>query len=326
MTASLSTNPDERYMLNPVYETRNYDLATSSRTMDFPASGILIAGVAVTSTAAELNKLDTVTATATEFNYLDITTLGTGAASKAVVLDAGDDYTWPAAGVLTVSLVTANADPMVITGFTPATTVDGGAITIVAGASIAGATGAGGAVTVTGGAAGSTDDDGGDVTITSGAGAGTGEGGAVILQAADGGTGLDGQIYIRPGTALPIMYKTFAPVADSTTATDMTEAILLSGIHAKDPGGDLNYQLPTGTQIKAALGDGIAAGDSFYWTLINTDATAAVQITIVVDTDITIVGDPNVQAIADTATLSVSSGTFLIRFVTGTTFVMYRVS
>ena len=41
------------------------------------------------------------TATAAEMNYLDITTLGTGAASKAVVLDAGEDYTWPATGVLT---------------------------------------------------------------------------------------------------------------------------------------------------------------------------------------------------------------------------------
>lgn len=42
-----------------------------------------------------------VTASAAELNYLDIATLGTGAASKAVVLDAGDDYTWPAAGILT---------------------------------------------------------------------------------------------------------------------------------------------------------------------------------------------------------------------------------
>jgi len=41
------------------------------------------------------------TATTTELNYLDIATLGTGAASKALVLDAGDDYTWPATGILT---------------------------------------------------------------------------------------------------------------------------------------------------------------------------------------------------------------------------------
>lgn len=42
-----------------------------------------------------------VTATGAELNYLDIVTLGTGANTKAVVLDAGDDYIWPATGVLT---------------------------------------------------------------------------------------------------------------------------------------------------------------------------------------------------------------------------------
>ena len=60
-----------------------------------------LGAVSVTSTGTELNILDGVTATATEINYLDITTLGTGAASKAVVLDAGDDYIWPATGLLT---------------------------------------------------------------------------------------------------------------------------------------------------------------------------------------------------------------------------------
>ena len=42
---------------------------------------------------------------ATELAYLDIATLGTGAASKAVVLDAGDDYTWPATGILTYGVL-----------------------------------------------------------------------------------------------------------------------------------------------------------------------------------------------------------------------------
>jgi hypothetical protein len=55
----------------------------------------------LTASYDELNILDGVTATATEINYLDIATLGTGAASKAVVLDAGEDYTWPTAGRLT---------------------------------------------------------------------------------------------------------------------------------------------------------------------------------------------------------------------------------
>ena len=38
-------------------------------------------------------------------NYLDITTLGTGAASKAVVLDTGDDFIWPATGILTYGVL-----------------------------------------------------------------------------------------------------------------------------------------------------------------------------------------------------------------------------
>lgn len=54
----------------------------------------------VLTTKAEDNILDGVTATATELNYLDITTLGTGAASKAIVLDASGDYTFPAAATI----------------------------------------------------------------------------------------------------------------------------------------------------------------------------------------------------------------------------------
>jgi len=41
-----------------------------------------------------------VTATAAELNYNDIAVLGTGAPSKAVVLDAGGDYIWPTNGFL----------------------------------------------------------------------------------------------------------------------------------------------------------------------------------------------------------------------------------
>jgi len=44
--------------------------------------------------------LSGVTATAAELNYLDISVLGTGAESKAVVLDAGGDYIWPTNGFL----------------------------------------------------------------------------------------------------------------------------------------------------------------------------------------------------------------------------------
>ena len=52
------------------------------------ADAISIAGTAITSTAAEINKLDGVTATTAEINYLDVTTLGTSEASKVVTSDA----------------------------------------------------------------------------------------------------------------------------------------------------------------------------------------------------------------------------------------------
>jgi hypothetical protein len=81
---------DERYMLRPEYETRNYDLATDSRTMDFPASGIKIAGTAVSATAAELN-------------YVDVTTVGTVQATKAVTVDADKRLIWTTTSSTTVN-------------------------------------------------------------------------------------------------------------------------------------------------------------------------------------------------------------------------------
>ena len=54
-----------------------------------------IASTAVTSTAAELNKLDGATVTTTEINYLDITTLGTTQASKVVTTDSNGDVVFP---------------------------------------------------------------------------------------------------------------------------------------------------------------------------------------------------------------------------------------
>jgi len=70
------------------------------------ADAIDFNGTALTPTAAEINLLAGVTATTAELNYVDLATLGTGAASKAVVLDAGEDYVWPATGILTAGVVT----------------------------------------------------------------------------------------------------------------------------------------------------------------------------------------------------------------------------
>ena len=57
----------------------------------------------------ELNILDGATATAAEINYLDIAALGTGAASKAVVLDGSGNYKMPDGGVFKFSADTVAA-------------------------------------------------------------------------------------------------------------------------------------------------------------------------------------------------------------------------
>ena len=54
---------------------------------DLADGGLKLAGTLVTSSAAEINKLDGVTATTTELNYVDVTTLGTAEASKAITMD-----------------------------------------------------------------------------------------------------------------------------------------------------------------------------------------------------------------------------------------------
>jgi len=57
------------------------------------SKGLKLGGTLVSSTAAELNKLDGVNATTAEINYLDLTTLGTSEASKVVSADASGDIT-----------------------------------------------------------------------------------------------------------------------------------------------------------------------------------------------------------------------------------------
>lgn len=63
-------------------------LTAGGTTIDIVKDKLLIGGTAVTTTAAELNILDSVTATTAELNYLDLTTLGSTEASKVVSADA----------------------------------------------------------------------------------------------------------------------------------------------------------------------------------------------------------------------------------------------
>ena len=58
--------------------------------VDIVQNKLAIGGTAVTSTAAELNKLDGATVTTAEINYSDLATLGTTAASKVFTADANN--------------------------------------------------------------------------------------------------------------------------------------------------------------------------------------------------------------------------------------------
>lgn len=74
------------YQPNSNYTDNNGKRTVIGGTIDITGT-LKIGGTAATATAAELN-------------YLDISSLGTGAASKAVVLNSSGDYTYPATGTI----------------------------------------------------------------------------------------------------------------------------------------------------------------------------------------------------------------------------------
>ena len=68
--------------------TANTFTAQSGSSVVVPDGGLTFGSTAISSTAAELNKLDGATVTTAEINYNDISTLGTSAASKTLTADA----------------------------------------------------------------------------------------------------------------------------------------------------------------------------------------------------------------------------------------------
>ena len=129
--------------------------------------------------------------------------------------------------------------------------------------------------------------------------------------------------YIRTNAALPVMTKIDAPTV-TTTVTSIEAAELLGGISQKTPSAAQNLQFPTGTALSTACGANLAVGDSFEIVIINLGGTGDV-VTATVNTGVTFVGDVAIQAVADTATLGVSSATFRVRNTAANTWVVYRV-
>jgi len=68
--------------------TANTFTAQSGSSVVVPDGGLTFGSTAISSTAAELNKLDGATVTTAEINYNDLATLGTTAASKVFTADA----------------------------------------------------------------------------------------------------------------------------------------------------------------------------------------------------------------------------------------------
>jgi len=255
------------------------------------------------------------------------TTAGSGSATGAITIQSG-------AGAASAAAVAGGAS-----GAVTLKSQNGGANT---GGATGEAGGAGGAITITGGTGGATNStgahDGGagaSITLTAGTGgaasAGTGDGGAggnLDLTPGSGGTssggtaGLTGHIRNRG-----VIMRTQAAPTAKTTAVTLTGAELLgeiiTGTHAA--GADVDYTLPTGTNMDAAAQ--MAVNDSFDWTLINLSAAAADTVTVTANTGHTVVGNGIVQsAHSTTGELYGNSGRFRTRKTAANTFVTYRIA
>lgn len=103
----INTNASNNLLVYPVAGSQINALGASNAFTVTPGQIAVFVGRSATLwyVAAATDTVTGLTASAAELNYNDITTLGTGAASKSVVLDAGEDYTWPATGILTYGVL-----------------------------------------------------------------------------------------------------------------------------------------------------------------------------------------------------------------------------
>jgi hypothetical protein len=123
--------------------------------------------------------------------------------------------------------------------------------------------------------------------------------------------------------------KQAAPAA-KTTSTLLTAAELMGRLITGNQGasGGASYQLPTGTNVEAALKAAIGRDpendDSFEWSVINLSTAAAEVITITAaSAGNTVVGDMTIACIAVGDT---SSGRFCTRRTAANVYVTYRIA
>lgn len=185
------------------------------------------------------------------------------------------------------------------------------------------ATGAGGAAKLTGGTGGTTSGDGGPASVVGGAAtAGNGNGASAVTQGgAKNGTGIKGGSRLLDA----IIVTQGAPTAKTVSAT-LTGPEVAAGIItvAQGAGAPSALQLPTGTALQAALPADLAIGEAFDFSVINTSTVDAEDASITVNTDVTIVGSPDIPAHSGITLLS--SGRFRARKTADHAFVVYRLA
>jgi hypothetical protein len=115
---------------------------------------------------------------------------------------------------------------------------------------------------------------------------------------------------VRTNTALVAR----AVPANLNTSATITAATMLSQLRTGTPTANINYTLPTGTNMDSAFQD-LQVSQSFEWSVINLAAATHV-ITVVANTDHTVVGNMAVAAN--------SSARFITRKTATNTFITYR--
>ena len=105
---------------------------------------------------------------------------------------------------------------------------------------------------------------------------------------------------------------------NSNIAATLTATGIKSGIYTSTPTADINFTLPTGTNIDSSLQD-IQTGQSFEWSVINLAASGS-------GFDVTVVANTNHTVVGNMVVTPASSGRFLTRRTsTANTYVTYRI-
>lgn len=116
-----------------------------------------------------------------------------------------------------------------------------------------------------------------------------------------------------------------ATPATKTTATTLTAAEILAGLILANPGGaaNVNYTLPLGTDLEAALPADFGTARAFFFSINNISVVVTETVTVVGNTGTTLSGGGGI--LSNSALGVVSSARFEVVRTAASTFTIYRV-